>query len=228
MGRKVRRIAGFVLAAVLLVTVIVWAISYARPAAVTWSLRREWAAPPDPGSGDGWPGKRGPFEEVVQLIAARGVLELADNRKWFPCGPDPDGRVRYRADPSFFPAGPGVARLRWMPWNQTYVYRTPFDGGDAGESSVPRGLFHWSGGVKGSNIYNPATGQLDEVATYETRYGSVPVWPAAAATGCLLLATITPDLVGRRQRRDGRCRRCGYDLRASPGRCPECGAAAVA
>lgn len=53
---------------------------------------------------------------------------------------------------------------------------------------------------------------------------SVPLWPAALLLGAAPLAAIW---WGRR--RDGRrfaaghCLTCGYDLRATRGRCPECG-----
>lgn len=54
----------------------------------------------------------------------------------------------------------------------------------------------------------------------------VPFWCPAA------MAVLAPMLVwNRRHRRpraaSGRCGRCGYDLRATPGRCPEFGMAAV-
>ena len=63
----------------------------------------------------------------------------------------------------------------------------------------------------------------------ETEYAA-PLWPAA------LLLALHPALWSvrqwrratvRRRSRAGLCTRCGYDLRASPGTCPECGAQAT-
>jgi len=56
-------------------------------------------------------------------------------------------------------------------------------------------------------------------------------WTATVPHGAVAaIAAVPPALsmaaLSRRRaaaRRTGRCRRCGYDLRATPGRCPECG-----
>jgi hypothetical protein len=57
-----------------------------------------------------------------------------------------------------------------------------------------------------------------------------PLWPSALAAAVLPAAWLLIRLPGRRTRRRLRrrlCPACGYDLRATTGRCPECGTATV-
>jgi hypothetical protein len=56
----------------------------------------------------------------------------------------------------------------------------------------------------------------------------VPHWLAAAIASVVPLGRLTRVLRSRYRRRSaGLCPSCGYDLRATPDRCPECGAAAA-
>jgi hypothetical protein len=52
----------------------------------------------------------------------------------------------------------------------------------------------------------------------------VPVWFAAAVLALPPLTRLPLATRRRRRTREGHCKCCGYDLRATPGRCPECGA----
>jgi hypothetical protein len=75
-----------------------------------------------------------------------------------------------------------------------------------------------------SGFWRTSTTFATAKGTYSARSWAMPHWAAIIAT--LLLPTI---VVVRRRLRDkrarhGHCPACGYDLRATPDRCPECGA----
>jgi hypothetical protein len=63
------------------------------------------------------------------------------------------------------------------------------------------------------------------VTAWRDRY--MPLWPLAPAAALLPGVRLVADLRRRLSIPPGHCRRCGYDLRATPDRCPECGAPAA-
>jgi hypothetical protein len=68
----------------------------------------------------------------------------------------------------------------------------------------------------------------DAFAHVERRRAALPYWFIATVAALLPLRQLVARLRRRRALRLGRCTACGYDLRGSPERCPECGAGAAA
>ena len=53
-----------------------------------------------------------------------------------------------------------------------------------------------------------------------------PLWMLSLIVAVMAAAMVISDLRRRQNYRPGHCANCGYDLRATPERCPECGAEA--
>src|SRR5213592_2592333 len=95
-------------------------------------------------------------------------------------------------------------------------------------AGVERGnlVVGWWAGVK----YRPAwAGQVNRCGVRYTRWSDgsgevdIPLWFPAAAFAALALGAAALAVRSRRAEGAGRRAGCGYDLRATPGRCPECG-----
>ncbi len=80
---------------------------------------------------------------------------------------------------------------------------------------MPTGL-HWK------NIAAHCGGPRQHRANAEFRAGC-PIWMVVLAIALIPASRVLLGLRAYRRGQAGRCASCGYDLRATPDRCPECG-----
>lgn len=121
------------------------------------------------------------------------------------------GRLEYGRDPAITLAN-RTAGLEWAwedPWD-------PFQVATSADSGFRILGFHWS-----SADLSEAFPSAPSEKMLMVRCG-VPVWFVLL----LLSWPIIPWITYRRRAAlpGNACKQCGYDLRATPGRCPECGA----
>ncbi len=84
-----------------------------------------------------------------------------------------------------------------------------------------------SGGWYHERFGGFGSGQLSASgSTGVIRLFAVPLWSIVAPAGLVMVGLSLVSARARRRVAVGRCAACGYDLRGSPGRCPECGTTA--
>lgn len=96
--------------------------------------------------------------------------------------------------------------------------KTRVPGSDVWTQSFPHGWGNLTAGIA------EAAGEDRSVFIGFT----APYWLAVSAFLCLTLMAALGSVRRHRQRSRGLCTTCGYDLRATLGRCPECGRPAAA
>jgi hypothetical protein len=160
----------------------------------------------------------------VLLFVAVEVLWVRSHRRceWFEIGTATRWRTVGSSSGFFYAAAwtnyPRIQRWGVHSSNKTgFVYRAnsavaeiPMDNG-RGFMTLNRSVHRF-----GPFLYGTGTGGDDVVVV-------VPDWAPAALTLALPAAWCVRHWREYRSRMHGQCARCGYDLRATPDRCPECG-----
>jgi hypothetical protein len=140
-----------------------------------------------------WPGDHGPISLTFHVDSSRGAIVLT---RW-----EEETRARLDEPDPVPPTFRMSAYHSPAPWRVEPGWQTHRWDGHAGFFS-------------GSEYYSGSA------ASSQLRYFALPYWCPV-----LILTLFASPMLARfrRRNRPGLCHHCGYDLRATPDRCPECG-----
>ena len=130
---------------------------------------------------------------------------------------------QYRVPPNSPP--PSDTGFRYHPPNNLHPYgaevfvRAYKSQGDG--VLLDRVGFHLAHSVYGDSA-------VPELKHYRRTVVQIPLWSMAVLSAVMPLSVFFRRITNRRLAQGLFCPSCGYDLRATPARCPECGAAAPA
>jgi hypothetical protein len=140
-------------------------------------------------------------ESAWWLMAGRGRVGIGHRRQ----------RIG-QPFPTYYPSNVNwQAESSWKQARPAEVAGTPFK---------PDGLLQHLGFRYGDFPSSPASPSPDNYY----REWNAPSWSLLLLTAPLPIVRLGAAIRRRRARAHGLCPTCGYDLRASPERCPECGA----
>ena len=156
----------------------------------------------------------------VRSRQATDYVQWTDTRH-FPGLASSGGRVILSYQ--FFPHGAGGNEAGWGAGSRDGLYWRPPDPGDFNTWADSRHYFagfEWSPSAGRAPPNRPFGLRFTTPTTYVV---AAPHWFVCAVASALPVWWLMHGRNRHRRSRQGLCARCGYDLRATPGRCPECG-----
>ena len=159
------------------------------------------------------------FRGSVALVVAVfcGLTGVATVVLWVRSYQGPDF-VKYTSPNAWFlgvTSGHGTIDVLYIPtWAQDPEFRT---------GRYPPDVYYGTRYSKrflgfGTSVIRPELGD---------RYVNIPHWFVASFSGATSALCARAWCRQRRRMQSGQCAKCGYDLRATPTRCPECGTPAT-
>jgi hypothetical protein len=139
-------------------------------------------------------GDHGDLSQAFELRSGAGVFALSIS----------DHETRYRTDEPMPPPPPRWQFFHWTGGQPPLLETSPW-GWRRRWRDVGLGVERFRGNQAGT----------------DTRFVALPYWLVMSAGAIPLYLCVSPRL--RRSKRLGLCSACGYDLRATLDRCPECG-----